>query len=329
MENDKKLKRGNDKHLFLPIALTLISGILSSLLWQLGLFFLPITAALLALIFLLENKGRRASFILSVVLCAFEFLVNGVYSLNCLGSVIVALIIFLCFKHRRAKSECAVYSSIIITAFFVISFILSAFYLTESFSLDAVKEFYSAELEAVKVKFIEIMMSTATESLVGYEELLNEESLSLLFDSSMNLMLAYFAVIGFVLSGIAFKIFCYGAKKADRDAKDEFNWSFTTNSTFAVFFYALIIASMFLNDPTSVIGMTVMNLYVIFMFVYFYVGCKFLIMIFERLTKKRILAILIVLGSVVVFSAFSFQLIAYAGAFMTVMSAKRNPEARN
>ena len=323
MEVQEKNHSRGKKKLYLLFAASLLSGLFCAILFQLGLFIIPVTAAALASLFLAESRGRRIlSYIAPCILLVFDLVFNSVYSFNCLASVVLALIIYLCFVKGRAKSECAVYATVLISVFTVISFILSAFFITESFSLDVAASFYSEQFENIKNEFLTIFRELSAEGSES-TELFSEEDISLMFTSIYNSITSYIAVFAFTVSGIALKLFSAMSKSLSEFKAARAEWRFKTSALFAYFYYALVIFSFFISEA-NVFGITVTNLYTVFMFVYAYVGYKYATSLLSANLSRPFLAKVLVWIAIVFFSAFAIQLLSFIGAFITVVSNRRN-----
>ncbi len=319
MENQVNNVKSNKTTVFLTV-MTLLSGLITAILFQTGLLILPFTAGFLASVFLCEcGKKRRLTYILPVLLIAFDLIFNRIFSLNCLASVLVAAVIYLSFVKWRAKSECAVYLTIIVTAFTVVSFILLGFFMVKDFSISAVRDFYAEQTELIRTEFIRAFSSLAMENGEGeLEYLFSEADLNYLFDATFKTLVAFFAIFGFALGGVALKVFTFFGVKRTQFAERLPSYRFRTTNLFAYFYVLLVVASMFIGEPTETAALTVHNLYTVFMFVYAYLGYKYISEIFARKNGKPILSGILVLCAVLFFSSFAVQILSYLGAFMTI-----------
>ncbi len=320
MENQVNNVNSNKTTVFLTV-MTLLAGLITAILFQTGLLIVPFTAGFLACVFLFEcGKKRRLTYILPVLLIAFDLIFNGIFSLNCLASVLVAAVIYLSFVKLRAKSECAVYLTIIISAFTVISFILLGFFMVNDFSISAVREFYIEQTELIRTEFIRAFSSLAMENGEGeLEYLFSEADLNYLFDSTFKTLVAFFAILGFAISGVALKVFTFFGVRKSQFAERLPSYTFKTSNLFAYFYVLLVVASMFIGEPITTAALTIHNLHTVFMFVYAYLGYKYVTEIFARKNGKPILSGILVLCAVLFFSSFAVQILSYFGAFMTIV----------
>ena len=206
---------------------------------------------------------------------------------------------------------------------------LSAFLITDSFNIETVVDFYINEIEAIKEEFVKIMLEFSNGIKENSEPLFEESQLIELFDATTDLLISYFVIIGFSLAGVAFKIFDFVNKKMISADYGTRHWSFSTSQTFVLFYYAIALVSMFVSNTSGVFSMTVMNLFAVFMFVYAYIGYKFVSNMLTGMLGKAALSKFIVICVVFFFSAFSIQMLSYIGALMELMSFRNKQENRD
>ena len=313
-------KRG---YIILLTVLTLVSGFFTAIFFQSGIFLISITSGFLSCVFLLESTGKhRWTYVLPVLLVLFDLIFNGIFSFNCAFSVIVAFIIYRCFLKWRTKGESAVYASIAVTVAIYLSFLLVGFFLIKEFSFEGVMDFYKAEIEALRTEFITMFSTIGMDTPDGgFEYIFTAEDLELIFDGTIRSLPSFFGIMAFASSGIALKMFTVlGVKRsifADRVEK----YTFRCSNVFAYFYCALVIFSFFVSAD-GVFALTVSNLCALFVFVFAYLGYKYLSIILGKSTGKPRLSYLIVLCVTVVFSAFAVQLLSYIGVFATIVSNK-------
>ena len=97
---------------------------------------------------------------------------------------------------------------------------------------------------------------------------------------------------------------------------------------FAYFYFALAILSIFKMNMESVLAVSILNLYMIFMFVFAYVGYKFITAMLKSSGKSTFSANATVIVLTLLFSSFALQMLAVAGAFAVIKFAKISPNTK-
>ena len=124
-------------------------------------------------------------------------------------------------------------------------------------------------------------------------------------------------MFAFVICGLSLKLFSV-MKKYTSDNTREGTWFFATTSLFAYFYIALVILS-FLISPVSFFGIFVANLHSVFMFVYAYVGYKF---VSFACSSRGMFTKLLLIAAIVFFSGVAVQILSYIGVYLTIVSGR-------
>lgn len=318
MEEKTQLNTINRPLVFFFVAL--LTGLAAAMFFVSGLFFIPLCAASLSALFISERGKRRIfSYLAPILIVVIDAAFNAFYSFNCLVSLLIALILYFCFTKNRAKSECAVYITILISAYTFLAFLLLGFFLTKTFSLESVSEFYSEEFAFIKEQFSVMFEQFAAEESVN-PELYSPEYISLMFSELYNSLTALVAVFSFLLCGVTFKIFAAFTKHIPEFCYKKERWIFETSSLFAYFYIALIILS-FITATDEFFGILISNLNTVFMFVYAYLGYKFVSAVFAN---RGLFSRVLLFGAIIFFSGTAIQILSYIGVYFTIITARAN-----
>ena len=260
---------------FLLSALALVFGVFTAVL---GEIVMPLSAAALAALFSVEEKkGKPVSVVISVVTALTSavlfFIPGGGVSLVGIFSVITSLIIFLGFKSGVKKSECASYIVVLYVAVAVLTLYLVAVKNTNVFSVSAATEYYKLLYSDLKEYLVKLLEASAEEyKKYGVELALTSDQISLLIDNLAKTVLSLVAIIGFLFTGITYKIFSFIMIKTLEKPEVITNNRFGTSNVFCYFYVILLIGSAFITDYSTPLAVAIINLYNIFLAVYAYLG---------------------------------------------------------
>ena len=309
----------------LSFVVAIASGILSSMLYQLGLFLVPISSSFLAVLFYLEHySGRRLSYVAPAVLIAADIIFTGFYSVNGLCAVLVALVMYLLSRSRKEKADCVIYCTAIIFAFFILSVMLGTFLLIGKNSINDALVFLGEKIEEFRAEFVRSVMEvySSASSAAGQTPPLTADDFSALYDAAINMLVGYVAVIAFALCGVAVKLYCIlGASFSSEDGFFR-EWRFMPSSVYGYFFIALVFLTMFI-PPSGIFGLLLMNLYVVFMVVYAYLGCRMFVGMLAAKLGNKLAASIIVIIALTIFAAYAVQILSYFGVFSSISFNKR------
>lgn len=327
-------KRGNRAYILRIVLLSVLSlllGVGSAVLSQYGMIFIPAIASVLASLFLLDrSRAHLVSVAVSAVIIAVELALNLYLCFNCLASVLTALIIVVGLSRGASKSVTAAVATVLLALTFASYFLLAAFYDVGSFDLGLAAEYLRRVMAETREELFEMLREFTVTNKQGVAvQYFEDEIISVTIDTYFALLPSIFTVLAFATVGLVMKIFSAIIIKFGEDKQSmPLGWSFGTSALFAYFFIILSILQIFLFG-TDAFTTTVLNLYVVFLAVYAYVGFRFASFLFGRALHKPRLAKFLIVLSVLLFAQFAIQLLAYAGVFETVMSARIKREDEN
>ena len=163
---------------------------------------------------------------------------------------------------------------------------------------------------------ISIVFGNEDAALLSYF-IFNASDAESLFNSLISALIPTLFVISFFISGVALKTFTSCLRKiSDKDSRI-FTWEFSTNSFLAYFYIILAIVNLFTGSSDSTFAFVVSSLSMILMFVYAYLGMKFINSFLREKIGKT--PSLIVIGiALLVFSSFALTLLSYIGVYYTI-----------
>lgn len=290
--------------------------------------FVPFSAAALFVLFLLDRGEKKfvslaASSILIVINVAFFLLTlfTGVvvYSVAGLQTVVLAAVAAYMFSSNKSKGDTVVALTVIMTVFMLVSLWLTAATFTGSFSLTSAFEFFSSIIKDIRTAFIELVASLSTEGADGVTQLVfSEAQAAAMFDSAANLLVGSILAFAFVMTGIMCKAFNVIALKCTDEPEAILRWRFNTTSIIAVFYCVLFLLNLFASGISSLFGIIISNLFILFMLVYAYVGVNVAVAFFSmRRSKGFALAMLI--AGIIVFNVALLELLSVVGAVLTII----------
>ncbi len=321
----RELKNGVNYKMLLAVlsVLTFISGLASTLFDS---FLIPIGVAFFAALLLYESKGKRImSYLipmLTAIVCAIISLPDAIFVLPIiLGGILIAYY----FAGQKSKSECVFILVIIYSLFIFLLFIVIALKNTGIYTVDSVIEFYGKLYKDLKAQFLlEIKtliaeMSTQGTSPENYK-LLTDEYILELFDITVAHIPAIVISIGFLYAGISMKLFSHITRRVGQNEVITVKWSFTTPIIFAYFYVIVSLFGIFFNDG-STLALAISNITTILMVVYAYLGIRALLVIGRLMSRRRLLAFIIVF-SVLFLNVIAIEIYSFVGVFFTI-SQKR------
>lgn len=308
--------------------IALAGGVLSAFLAQLGVLLMPLVAAPLAVIFVMEfGKKRVFTFVTPIMLLALDAVFNGWYSFSVLCGIIVAVFMAVSVKTDiLAKGECVMASVISVSAVFAFSILMLGCYLTGELDFAAAIEYYRDAVVAGEADWqsaVEEYILAASDPELAAA--LTPETVSAIYNSYVNAVYSLAAITVFAMVGLSCKLF--GAMLGRRldDKQCIHLWRFTLTPMYAYFYLALYAVQLFVTD-SSTFAIVITNLLNVFMIVFAYIGLLFVDAFFKmRSGGKGISKILIVI--VVLFlSSLAVNILSFVGVFATVMldKAKKN-----
>lgn len=296
--------------------LALIFGAVSAILGEL---FVALAIAPLAALFVFERKEKRIlSYIVSILLVAVNFLIAGPLSVIGVEIVIVALIIAVAYARGMSKAECVLALTVVVSIMITLSLVFAAINETKVYTIESVISFYQNGFEAMKQEFV-TQISEVTSSMGDGTEMLiyTAEDAAALFDRFANMLISVLVIISFALTGVILKVFSALMLRVSDEPDHIVSWRFVTSNIFAYFYLALFALYMFVAADTSVLAISIVNLYNVFMYVYAYFGFGYALGLISRGRSRGFGTVMLLLGCVM-FSAVAFQILSLLGVFHTV-----------
>lgn len=284
-----------------------------------GLVMLPLISAFLAFLMCIEKK-RILSVAVSLILIIGELVrsTTDYYTLTSLASVGVAIVIAFHYLKQKEKHESALFTTLIVAVLIVVSAALYIFGTTDVSSLSEAYEYFLSAYNSFKENTIASILNTYGNAGVD-SAMLSKEYMNTVFDAYLNCIVAFVSILAFFLTGLSHKIFSGLTKRYQKNPEP---WHFIPGTAFAYFYVIVAILSMFTTDPTSVIDVSVANLYLIFMFVFAYAGFSFVTFALNQRRKRSLFTPVAIIILTVLFSSFAIQILAVIGAFATIYRAK-------
>ena len=306
----------------------ILIGALGSFLHIDGFWLIPVTAALLATLFTVEKK-RILSVAVSVFLIITEIIIgaSGYFSPISLSSVMIALIISVCYIKKTDKFDCALFAILVTVVALASSALLFIIDLSGASSVIEAYDYFLEFYEGLKDSVTESLMNT-TAGATANNPALSADYISELFDAYLNCIVALLTILAFVIVGITLKIFLKLINSLTEDSDKTRTWNFVPPRMFAYFYFALAILSIFKMNMESVLAVSILNLYMIFMFVFAYVGYKVITAMLKSSGKSTFSANATVIVLTLLFSSFALQMLAVAGAFAVIKFAKISPNTK-
>lgn len=322
MKLDNLFKRNN--MILLWSLITVACGAVSGFF---GDAMMPVAAALLAYVTLIDSSPKKAVSILTATVTAVAsvilfYLLNGFWSPVGIEIVAVAVVLWYTYSRNISKAGSAAISTAVIAIFAVLSLALLAMGLEKEYSIAAVSRFYTELYSAMREYFV-TQIDTFLESYMSANNgtpslAINAEEL---FDAMASVMISVFIITAFFLAGFTYKIFGLITLRFAEDKEKSLKWRFVTPSLYAYFYIVLIILQLLVGASDDVLAIAVINLYNVFMFVYAYVGfnCAHAMLLTRRSSG---FAWLILILATVTFSSLAIQILSMLGVIFTLQYNK-------
>ena len=271
---DIKLKSflTNKKTLLILSLLSILLGVISV---AIGDIFVPLIVAVLAIMFLIDDNRKiyciATSSALVIINLASIVLKIG-FTLFAFESIALAVLLALFFTRKNDKAETSRIMTAVCAAFTLANLVMLPMIELNTLDLGVVADYYLEMVDTLRVTFV----NTATEA---YGQILanggiefSESVITELYDRQLTMVISYTVIICFAVVGITMKLFTRLYTRLCEDASPVTCWRFMTTNVFAYFYIALMFLSVFTSVSGSVLGITIGNLYNIFLIVYAYVG---------------------------------------------------------
>ena len=306
------------------LVLSLVACVLTSLLSQLGILLIPISAVMLTLLFLSE---RGAHHTLSVAACVIaisvDFAFNALYSLCVLASVIIAFLVYLSMtKLIFTKGECAILITLLIAVLIGYMVFTTTFFEIGKVDFNGALDYYASVVDELKVEW-----EKNVDKIVAANPQLNEQNpmtaelLVASFDAFVASSVSMMAILAFMIAGLMFKLLGVALSIALKDKDAVAGWHFILTPAYAYAFLAAYVISIFLEEA-DIFGITVLNFVNVFMAIFAYLGFIFVLSILERRFTSKLAALAVAIIALLIFAPTAMQLLAFIGTFAVVLYDK-------
>ena len=294
-----------------------------------GLIIMPIASAFLAALMCVE-KRRVTSSLISLTLIIGELLLSlgDYFTVTSLSSALIAAIIAYHYSNNKQKSDGVIFATTLTALAIFATFALYVIGTTDATSLSEVYEYFLSAFAEFKKSTIASVISMSSDAVKSNANL-SAEYLSEMFDAYLNCIVALVTILAFALVGVAHKIFSGIVRMYSNTPDSINNWRFLPNAAFAYFYFVVAIISMFATDASNALSVSIVNLYLIFMFVFAYIGFVFVTAMLTKRGRSRFFSTLLVLILTVALSSLAIQILAVIGAFVTINVAKINNNDQN
>ena len=319
MENPMQISL-SPKHRAVPTllifaAIALMTSVMSTLL--LGEIIIPVAAAALAAVFLLERgRARVFSIVTPVLMIAADVLCRGVLSYLAIEITLLAIILAIFFL-RGAKCECAFWLTLTAALFVVVSMVLASYVATKQLSVDAFLDYYIGIYDVALEGFTEIFKETSI--LFGIpSDKADPAMASAILESIASLLPSVAIIFCFAIAGLSLKLLSSMLSLVVSEESRKFisAWRFALPAIIYYSFWVALAVDFLLGifGASGIFAVAVSNVYTVLLYVFAYVGLGVVVTMLSALFKSRPLAILATIGTFVVFGALAVELVAYFGA---------------
>ena len=322
---DIKLKSSltNKKTLLILSLSSILLGLISVIV---GDILVPLLVAVLAIMFLVDDDRRIYVIVTSSVLVIFNIaavVLKIGFTLFAFESIALAVLLAICFAKKNDKAESSLIMTAVCVAFTLINFVMLPMIELNTLDFGMVADYYLEMVDTLRITFVETAVEAYGQILASGGIEISESAVTEVYNHQITMAISYIVIICFAVVGIAMKLFTMLYTKIFEDTSPVIYWRFITTSVFAYFYIALMFISVFTSTSGGVLGITVGNLYNIFLIVYAYVGFNQAVAML--LVKVRpAVATIIVSAVTVVAMSFALQLLAVLGVLYTL---RKNREA--
>ena len=233
-----------------------------------GIVMIPLIASFLAVIMCIE-KRRTLSITVFLILFMFEtyYGMFEYFTIISLSSLVLSIIIALCYLNGVRKSQCALYSTISVVLSLIITLILYLIHEFNDSSISNLLDHFISFYNVIKEKAI-IYFDTSIQQSSFDKDLLSTELLNEMFDAYLNCMIAIVSILAFLIVGITHKLFTSLIRRCEKNTDKINSWDFIPSSVFAYAYFIMAFVALFVSDPEITLSVSLVNLQLIFMFVF-------------------------------------------------------------
>lgn len=254
-----------------------------------------------------------------IAIILIDWIFNGFYSLVGIIIVVSALMIFLVYEQGFSKFESSIAMSLIVALMIVLLFL--AIGSRNDQGITAI-EYYKNLYEQFKTEYIaqfnEIYLPIY--EAAGVNPIPNEEMIYAL-DYAVALLISMLFAVGFVLIGIASKVYSIVMNKLGSDIDKLARWKFMPTTMFAYFYVIVEFLTMFSGSELTTFNLSVANLSAIFMIIFLYYGFVAIGKLIKERRKRGMPIMFTIVCAIVLVLVFP-RIISYAGVFYCIVGDK-------
>jgi len=323
MDQNTENQNISTKAIVLLSMLSLCFGWFSAANGSIILSFAVSVASFACLFSSLPNKKARVIAVLAFSgLLLVPSLYFGVpYFFTAVSILFVSVILAMGYISRIIKPDVVFIVTLILTFCFVaIGYAWVGSSLNPvSYNKDDVFSSISAYIEQFRSAFIGYYNQPEFTQFLGDSatELMQE-----VFDSLLKLSVAGVVILAFFVCGLCCKFFSFLWKRLHKDDSFVDIWRFTVPSSFAYFYIALFVLQFFVSDMDSTYSIVLMNLFLIFLVVFAYIGIRFLMFVISKRSRKKFLFTVLLFVGILFFNSVAIEILSLNGV-LTVIIANR------
>ena len=291
-----------------------------------GDILVPFMVAVLAIIFLVDDNKKVhfivTSSVLVIVNIAAIVLKIG-FTLFAFEGIALAALLAVCFTKKSDKAEASLIMTAVCAGFTLANLVILPMVELDTFDFGMVVDYYLEMVDTLREAFVETAMEAYGQILASGGIEISESVVTELYNHQLTMAISYVVIICFAVVGIAMKLFAKLYTRLFEDSSPVIYWRFRTTSVFAYFYIALMFLSIFTSTSGSVLGITIGNLYNIFLIVYAYIGFNQAVAMLSVKVRPAV-AIIIIAAVTIVAMSFALQLLAVLGVLYTI---RKNREA--
>ena len=261
-------------------------------------------------------------FVLVIVNIAAIVLKIGL-TLFAFEGIALAALLAVCFMKKSDKAEASLIMTAVCAGFTLLNLVILPMIELNTFDFGMVADYYLEMVDSLREAFVDTAMEAYGQILASGGIELSESVVTELYNHQLTMAISYVVIICFAVVGIAMKLFAKLYTRLCEDNSPVIYWRFRTTSVFAYFYIALMFLSIFTSTSGGVFGVTIGNLYNIFLIVYAYIGFNQAVAMLSVKVRPAV-AILIIAAVTVVAMSFALQLLAVLGVLYTI---RKNREA--
>lgn len=293
-----------------------------------GEYFLPLAAAALAALFLVEDPHRRIfSFAAPVLFLGLSLLTEHLFGLLALEILLAALMLAACYRRGLDRHDTAFFLTVLFTAFLVLTFIFAAWRATGVYTWQSVTEYYLELYETLKERVVAYLSTTCVGGTEGEELffLLNPDQAEAYFNAALSLLPALILILAFLLAGLTVKIFVYLVRLHVLDGVDTplLTRPYFTPNLIAYVAAVAILLSFFLQLDASGLTLGVLTAAYLFLAIYGYIGFRTLCALGQR---RRTFTVLFLLTGLLLFSIYAVRVLAVIGLIYNIVQNRRSAQ---